>query len=89
MTIGTIATFGGPVGLGIGMVYFVFDAFGVFDKPIVRVYNVPERKAPFMIEQDKTYMAPPLFIEKEFRESKFPLREQSVFRQTRKDPFQY
>lgn len=85
----TISSFGGPVGLGIGMVYFVFDAFGVFDKPIVRVYNVPERKDPFMIEQDKTYMAPPLFIEKEFRESKFPLREQSVFRQARKDPFQY
>ena len=84
---GTLATFGGPIGLGIGITYFVFDAVGFFDRPTIRIRELPH-KDPSIFERDKTYVAPRIHLELEQMKLKkhLPMREQPVFRQGSKDP---
>lgn len=84
---GTLATFGGPIGLGIGITYFVFDAVGFFDRPTIRIKELPH-KDPSIFERDKTYVAPRIHLELEQMKLKkhLPMREQPVFRQGSKDP---
>ncbi len=58
---GALATFGGPIGWGIGGGYFVLDVFGAFDFPMITIpYSLPMYAVP-----DNTYVAPPVI---------FPLR---------------
>ena len=56
ITMGAIATFGGPPGWIIGSVYFICDATGVF--------STPDHLAPYMPKnpcaQDNTYFPPPI-----------------------------
>ena len=54
---GALATFGGPPGWIVGGGYFVFDAFGTFNRPIITTpYMLPQ---PYAVP-DNTYVAPPI-----------------------------
>lgn len=88
ITMGAVATFGGPIGLGIGIVYFVFDAVGFFDRPTIRIRELPH-KDPSIFERDKTYVAPRIHLELERMKIKkhLPMREQPVFQQGNKNSF--
>jgi hypothetical protein len=53
-----IATFGNVPGLIIGGGYFLLDAFGAFERPIITTpYILPTYAVP-----DNTYVAPPIKI---------------------------
>jgi hypothetical protein len=54
ITMGTIATFGGPPGLIIGGGYFLLDAFGTFDRTIMSTPYIQKMHAI----PDNTYVAP-------------------------------
>ena len=45
-------------GWGVSGVYFELDALGVFDQPVARVIEKPERANPFEAVRDNTYVAP-------------------------------
>jgi len=56
ITMGAIATFGGPPGLIIGGGYFALDALGAFDRPIITTpYVQPDYAVP-----DNTRVALPM-----------------------------
>ena len=55
---GALATFGGPPGWIIGGGYFLLDAIGAFNRPLITTpYIVPAYVVP-----DKTYVSPPVIF---------------------------
>jgi len=55
---GTFATFGGPPGWIIGGGYFLLDAIGAFDRPMITTPYTP----PMYAVPDNTYVAPPVIF---------------------------